>query len=588
MNEKQFFEYVGKKLGLTGLVKGKQPNPSRYTKYDKVLDKSQVKRHELVGDKYHPEIGEFPNPETDGGLIPLILTGTPQDLAIETVATGVGETTGSGTAGSVGGLITSLATGKLPKNSSQKSIMDDLLGIEKRVKALQGKNIKAENKTLSYTKDNYYDDGYGNNTVLNNYLDYSSGYKVTTPKNKKYVAGETSNERIARILNNSPNEVPTAFQLPEKGLPKLNPDNTITGLDPADVDNALLEKYGDKAVDFFHEGKTYKNFEDGMGYMRGKENLSSTELAGPPTRYFGRTNVQHIDRDRKNPLHSDMFVTMNNLGEAEELAREWVSMNPRERALLFQSTPGGVSILDVGQEGARSVKGQTSLIDFLNFGKHQQADPAYLNFTVDKYSRDVNDWYNNLPSKLQSINPEIAHFLSKELKRDPKPEFVKDAWKGFRMGKNPYQTTDFNAWTKTPKSVAQSVPFYSDIRLTAKPERLLNYQNPKPFTTSGNTPAYTREPLFKIGSDEATNLHALNSVLGDRGLMDYVRQGRYIQGLQSKVRPEWGKGFGDTSHLQSLSNELSPLGQAQMREYLKLGLIGPAVYDNIMQNEQQE
>ena len=553
MNETQIIKWLGENIpGFKDLVKPPPPEPSRYTKDGKVIPKNELYKYQLVGDKFNPDIPEFPNPTTDSGLIPLMLTGTPKDLGIETLATGTGQALGSGTAGAISGLIASLLTRGKPKT------------------------MKAENKTLAYANDYKKPilDAYGRPTG------YYGDYVENAPEN---LAG-----RVARILSNEPREIPKAYDLPEKGLPRLNPDGTIVGLDPADVDNALLEKYGDRAVDFFHEGRTYKNREDGMGYMRGNENLSRTQHSGPPTKYFGRTSVQHIDRDRKNPLHSDMFVTMNNLGEAEELAREWVSMNPRERALLLQSTPGGVSILDVGQEGARSMKSQTSLIDFLNFGKHQQADPAYLNFTIDKWSKDVNDWYKNLPPKLQSISPDIAHYLSKEMKRDPIPQFVSDAWRDLRMNKNPFQTTDFNAWTKTPQSVVKGVPFYTDIRLTAKPQRLLNYHNDMPFTASGNTPAYTREPLFIIGNKNARNLHALNTVLGDRGIMDYVKQGRYIQGLEDPIRPEWGKGFGDTSHLISLSNELSPLGQAQMRKYLQLGLIGPSLLDNLVSESEQD
>ena len=598
MDERQWIKWLGENIpGYKKLVnwsKGKQPNPSRYTKYGKVLDKSQVKRHELVGDKYNPERGEFANPETDGGLIPLMLTGTPKDLAIETIGTGTGEVLGSGTAGAVSGLIASLLTRGKPKT------------------------MKAENKTLDYVND--YRNAYGNDyrkPILDAYGRPTGYYGDYTKK-----APENLAERVARITSNPSNEIPLissnqlikAYDLPEKGLPRLNPDGTITGLDPADVDNALLEKYGDKAVDFFHEGKTYKNFEDGMGYMRGNENEFATLDINPksgkraydgPAKYFGRTRVQHIDRDRKDPLHNEIFVTLNELGEAEELARRYVQENPWERSLVFQSTPGGASILDVGIEGARSRKSSKGLIDFLNSAKAQNADPAYLNFTVDRWGEDVLNWYKNLPDKLKSTNPEIAHYLASEhikrkhlrnkagklrFKRDGSPlignPWVDETWGNLRTNINPFETTDFNAWAKAPRGVVESVPFYNDIRLTAKPQRLLNYHNDMPFTASGNTPAYTREPLFIVGNENATNLHALNTVLGDRGIMDYVKQGRYIQGLQDPIRPEWGKGFGDTSHLQSLSNELSPLGQAEMRKYLQLGLIGPAIYDNLYSEEQ--
>ncbi len=545
--EKQFLEYLGKKLGLTDLVNPKPPKPSKYTKYGKVIPERELYKYQTVGDKFNPDTPEFPNPTTDSGLIPLMLTGTPQDLAIETVATGTGEALGSGTAGAIAGLTTSILTGR-------------------------PKNIKAQNEVLKYNN-NYY----GDYKPKSGYNDYK-GYQYKEPKNKKAIATLKGLQE--------PNIV-----VPQEGLPRLNPDGTVTSLDVADVDNALLEKYGDDALDFFKEGRTYGKFEDGMGYMRGKENLNRMKSnQGELAKYFGRIKAQHMDIDRPDPSHPfDMFVTLDNLGQMEESANRWVAQNPWERALVFMSTPGGGSLIDVGKEGAKSMGSRKSLIDFMNYAKFHNADPAYMNFTVDKRSKEIHDYWKNLPNKLKQDKSLFDYIASPPMARKAgRNPWVAGNWKSLHSGTNPFGKENFNAWAKEPKGLGTVLPFYNDIRLTAKPERMFNYMKNKDFTASGLSPAYTREPLFIVGNDNAINLHALNKVLGPRGLMDYVRQGRYIQGLEDPNNKKLAKGFTDSSYLNSISKELSNKGASKMREFLKLGLIGPAVYDNIMQNEERE
>jgi hypothetical protein len=594
MDERQIIKWLGENIpGYKDLVKrskGKIIDWSRYADGGgNPIPKSSLGQYEIVKDRYTGE-GPMPNPVPGPpGLIPLMLTGTLPDLAIETVATGIGEASGSGTAGAVGGLITSLATGRPPK-----------------------KNIKAENKTLSYAKDNYYDGGYGNNTVLDDYLDYSRGYyddvEIVTPKNKKIEqpfqnlptpkerakTSESLRERIARILSNESNDLQDPSSV--SGLPRLNSDGTITELDAGDIDNALIGKYGpDNAVDFFKQGSTYdsKNTTHGLGVMRGDENLRRIGNDKEASTFFGRTPSTHVDMDRPNPLHQDKFVTMDNIGEAEERARKWVAQNPDERALSFSATPGGVSIMDIGQEGAKKSRGNDAIKDFVKMGQFFNMDPAYILMSMRKYSMDANKWFRDLPNSLKQREGLIDFLGSPQMnikkgKRGYYNPWVSDMFGQIERNGNPFPNMNVDVWKSRPQTITQNVPFVNDIRLTAKTNRMKGHQVLGNEFTTTNPPAYVRQPLFTIGKDEAKNAMALDNVFGPKGLTEMVNQGRYVMGLQDPIRPDWGKGFGDTSHLNSIANELSPLGKAQMRDYLKLGLIGPAVYDNIMQNEQQE
>jgi len=560
MNEKQFFEYVGKKLGLTGLVKGKQPNPSRYTKYDKVLDKSQVKRHELVGDKHNPERGEFPNPETDGGLIPLMLTGTPQDLAIETVATGTGEALGSGTAGAVGGLITSLATGK-PKTIKaenatlgyypQQSIMDDLLGIEKNVKALQDKTI------------------YGD-------------FKVTTPKS-----------RIARTNNLAPFN----FDTVKKGVMDLNKKMNLTpeqilskeALEVAKKKAKNLKATGKQVVwnpelkrpqvitqeEFMGRlGNDYPWFQDnlqsikgldgkiiperiiedgdfeqwyGMGAGRNVKDKNSKSLL----QYMSQQGLMH-DLDLATPsgfkgehFSDAMQIKYDNPGEAmDAIAR--ISRDNPDRYYKVIQTGGGFRIWDLTNDPS-STHGPLAIPKRLKAMKEMGNDEFYRNMTIGNNVKRIQDkasYITNVPTQKELMSEGIL---------DP---VLQKSWE---KGKG----------------------LHSDVRLDEKAVRITGYRDPN--FDSG--PPMGMQEMFSLGDINNAGAQSYFNYRQNKDIMDRLRNAR---GLIDPNRPDMGLGVLDSKYLDYTMKSMSPKWQEQLRKNWKLGLISPAVYDNIMQNEQQE
>lgn len=562
-NEKQWLKWIGENLpGFSSLVKGKQPNPSRYTKYDKVLDKSQVKRHELVGDKLNPERGEFANPTTDGGLIPLFLTGTPSDLAIETVATGVGETTGSGTAGAVGGLVTSLLTGK-PKTIKaenatlgdypQKSIMDELLGIEKNVKALQDKTVYGDfkvttpkrriDKTTQLAPINFHN--------VKNAINHVKRKINLTPAEKK------SRDALNVAKKKAKNLDATGKQLvwnPELKRPQVITQEEFMGRLGNDYpwfqDNLQAIKDQNGKIIAPERIIDEPDFEQwyGAGAGRNVRDKNSKNLL----QYMSQQGLMH-DIDLATPSgfkgeHFDeaMQIKYNNPGEAMD-AIEKISRDNPDRYYEVIQTGGGFRIWDLTNDPS-STHGPLALPKRLKAMQEMGNDDFYKNMTIGNNIKRIQD----KASYLTMDTPTTQELRTKGI-LDP---LLQKSWE---RGKG----------------------LHSDVRLDEKAVRIAGYGDPN--FDSG--PPMGMQEMFSLGDiNNAGAQHYLNY----RQNKDVMNRLRDARGLIDPNRPDMGLGVLDSKYLDYTMKSLSPKWQEQLRKNWKLGLISPAVYDNIMQNEQQE
>lgn len=521
--ERQIYNQLFKTIGIDP-SSFKTPTAKQSPYFDaqgKRIPQKRINQYEIV---YDSKGKELPNPQ-GRGLVDLI-PASPRDLIAETIGASIGESVNNPEVGAVGGLLASILTGR-PKPKQQ-----------------------VNNPYNSYSSNPY----------------QYTNYPVTVKD--RAVAKNTEPIPSTKKLVDQFKESQIG-KLPLGGLPRLNQSTgLIKGLDAADVDWMLSDKYGKDAIPIFREGQ-YSNF----GNIRGNENIDNITPFDQPV-MFGNIKSQMSDVDVYNAEHFDKYVTARNQGEAWDQAQKYVRDNP-ERQLSVDLTPGGMRFYDTSQAGTIDKMGGDVINNYMKYMGGLNTDPAYMNFELSRLAKTVNDIYRTAPNKIKQ-NKALLDFVTQRPYRMGKdgPVFPRENWGNInKMGDNPVRDLiDWNKITSMPKYIkdefSEGGGLMSAIRLSAKPSRIRKWaqkRSESPFTSQwiGDI----------VGKESLPALHPKTAVADKDRIVDQLR---YVQGLQDPVRKDWGVGFGDSNILDKLLKTFDNKTQEMIRKNLKLGLL-PAI-----------
>lgn len=154
---------------------------------------------------------------------------------------------------------------------------------------------------------------------------------------------------------------------------------------------------------------------------------------GTVVEYINLTNTPMADWDVPDASHQDANVTVRNLGDVEDLVRDYVKVNPQSHLRLYQ-TPGGYRAWELGERRTPAEFGDSFAA--LN------VDPDYALLTNRSIDR-VSDWnasgasaavpfdppgfssrISHKPGRTDWVAQPIAVFKGKEALVDPRSRFL--------------------------------------------------------------------------------------------------------------------------------------------------------------------
>jgi hypothetical protein len=241
-----------------------------------------------------------------------------------------------------------------------------------------------------------------------------------------------------------------------------------------------------------------------------------------------------------------MQIKYNNPGEAMD-AIEKISRDNPDRYYKVIQTGGGFRIWDLTNDPS-STHGPLAIPKRLKAMTEMGNDDFYKNMTIGNNIKRIQD----KASYLTMDTPTAQELRTKGIV-DPSLQ------KSWERGKG----------------------LHSDVRLDEKSVRITGYGDPN--FDSG--PPMGMQEMFSLGD---INKAGAQNYLNYRQNKDVMNRLRDARGLIDPNRPDMGLGVLDSKYLDYTIKSLAPKWQEQLRKNWKLGLISPAVYDNIMQNEQQE
>lgn len=112
--------------------------------------------------------------------------------------------------------------------------------------------------------------------------------------------------------------------------------------------------------------------EEGVYYRREPRESVVPGGRGTISEYVSFFDTPMMDWDLPDPSHPMASVTVRNLGDVEELARQYVQDNPESMLRLYQ-TPGGYRAWDLGVRGSPA--------DMRSKLERALVDPLYLSFS---------------------------------------------------------------------------------------------------------------------------------------------------------------------------------------------------------------
>ena len=116
---------------------------------------------------------------------------------------------------------------------------------------------------------------------------------------------------------------------------------------------------------------------------------------GTEVEFMQLKNTPMMDWDTPDPIHPDASVTVQNLGDVEEIVRDYISKNPESMMRLYQ-TPGGYRAWELGLE-ANATEYAPALTQML-------VDPNYV-----KYNQYTNQVLDNGAIQNAGFNSRISH-----------------------------------------------------------------------------------------------------------------------------------------------------------------------------------
>tara|TARA_B100000073_G_scaffold150028_1_gene123677 strand:+ start:293 stop:1162 length:870 start_codon:yes stop_codon:yes gene_type:complete len=131
--------------------------------------------------------------------------------------------------------------------------------------------------------------------------------------------------------------------------------------------------------------------------QRKDQNVPKGTPWGPGTEveFMQLKNTPMMDWDTPDPIHPDASVTVQNLGDVEEIVRDYISKNPESMMRLYQ-TPGGYRAWELGLE-ANATEHAPALTQML-------VDPNYV-----KYNQYTNQVLDNGAIQNAGFNSRISH-----------------------------------------------------------------------------------------------------------------------------------------------------------------------------------
>tara|TARA_Y100000401_G_scaffold115271_1_gene118669 strand:- start:1166 stop:2050 length:885 start_codon:yes stop_codon:yes gene_type:complete len=116
---------------------------------------------------------------------------------------------------------------------------------------------------------------------------------------------------------------------------------------------------------------------------------------GTEVEFMQLRNTPMMDWDTPDPIHPDSSVTVQNLGDVEEIVRDYISKNPESMMRLYQ-TPGGYRAWELGIE-ANANQHAPALTQML-------VDPNYVN-----YNQFTDQILDNRAVQNAGFNSRISH-----------------------------------------------------------------------------------------------------------------------------------------------------------------------------------
>jgi hypothetical protein len=125
-------------------------------------------------------------------------------------------------------------------------------------------------------------------------------------------------------------------------------------------------------------------------------------------------NTPMLDWDTPDPIHPDASVTVQNLGDVEEIIRNHTSNNPESMMRLYQ-TPGGYRAWELGVEATAQeyAPALTQMLVDPNYVKYNQ----YSNQRLDNgavQNAGFNSRISHKPGRIDWVAQPIAEFRGKE------------------------------------------------------------------------------------------------------------------------------------------------------------------------------
>ena len=131
--------------------------------------------------------------------------------------------------------------------------------------------------------------------------------------------------------------------------------------------------------------------------QRKNQNVPKGTRWGPGTEveFMQLKNTPMLDWDTPDPIHPDASVTVQNLGDVEEIIRDYTSKNPKSMMRLYQ-TPGGYRAWQLGMESTAQ-QYAPDLTQML-------VDPNYV-----KYNQYTNQRLSNGAIQNAGFNSRVSH-----------------------------------------------------------------------------------------------------------------------------------------------------------------------------------
>ena len=375
MNEQQVLSYLLKQIGITpnSLPSNKKQawSTGKYNASGELVPKDEARRYEVLYDKE----GNNPEPSpVNNGLLSLMPTGV-GDLAVETVASGIGEAKGSGVAGVLAGGVAALGS------KAFKNIF----------------NPKTK-KIESY-------------------------YIYTPPKTKIYNPKE-SIVLPKRFANNPKGDVVEQFIESRKNQKIYNPETKqIENITTEEFQEILKNTEGIDAP-FLEQRIRPDVLEQPIDNVKGFGNLG-WKGAGEPLQYADM-NVPMTDIDFPDKAHKGgkMQITAQNLGEAMEIIKKYVGDNKIERLMNVGLTPGGARGFDISFMGNLNNRGTKGLFNRIEFLEDTKSDPFYKQYEMGRTFKLYEDLLSRNGYKFQGREKFLQDLFKGDIPVEMKQKFL--------------------------------------------------------------------------------------------------------------------------------------------------------------------